>query len=98
MGIVKNLETPQGNTAKNQFRISTDTGSMFQSYNTICAVLHNGKIYTEEGLYNYSPTTKKFFNQFIYADNKTDIKKYKNVEVVDNLKTFINNNNIKITL
>lgn len=50
---------------KNQFLIHAESGTYFQSYNTIIAFIDNdGKITLDKDKWDYSVTTSKYRNKF----------------------------------
>ncbi len=63
---VKSMVSPRsGRSVANQFRIMTDSGEYFQSYNSVvCYVPYNGNpIFGED--WDYSVTTLKYLYQFL---------------------------------
>jgi hypothetical protein len=54
-----------GNDVTNQFKIYTDDGVYFQSYNTIIARIHKGKVQLDRNSWDYSVTTGRYRNQFL---------------------------------
>jgi hypothetical protein len=68
---VENMESSRGNTIPNQFIITTDKGSYFQSYNSIIAFIPlSGKIQLDSNKWDYSTTTGKYRNQFLNETKK----------------------------
>ena len=60
----------------NQFKIWTDEGVYFQSYNSIIAFRpYGGKMQLDRSKWDYSVTTGKYRNQFLGEDKKTTEKK-----------------------
>jgi restriction endonuclease S subunit len=55
--------------------ILDNQNEFLQSYATVVAIKKEGKIYTSEGLYNYSKTTRKYFNRYINNANFEIISK-----------------------
>ncbi len=74
--ISQQLRDLTGNTeqignfhVKNQFLISYEHGTGFQSYNSLIAVKTGGKTYIGKN-YNYSGTTKKYLSKFLNETHK----------------------------
>ena len=64
---------------KNQFRIFTNKGCFFQSYNSIIAFKpFKGKIQLDVNKWDYSVTTGKYRNQFLNETKNSDLSR-KNV-------------------
>lgn len=51
--------------ANNQLTYTDGDKRVFQSYNTIIAVIENGKTFLDETSWNYSKTTAKWRNIFL---------------------------------
>ncbi len=65
---VENMTSPRGNKeVPNQFRIWTDDGLYFQSYNSLIAFVPKAgnTVYLDENKWDYSTTTGKYRNQFL---------------------------------
>lgn len=62
---------------KNQFLIKDGIKTIFQSYNSIIAVIENGKVTLDESTWDYSKTTGKYRNLFLGEDKATTQKKIK---------------------
>jgi len=62
---VQNMTSNKGNKIANQFIIYTDTGSIFQSYNSTIVKIDSGKTYLDVNKWNYSTTTGKYRNIFL---------------------------------
>ena len=63
---------------KNQFIIHVESGTYFQSYNTIIAFIDNeGKITLDEDNWDYSMTTSKYRNKFTGLTTQETKKKIK---------------------
>jgi hypothetical protein len=77
---VQNITGNRGNKIANQFRIYTDNGSMFQSYDSIIIKIENGKTYLDQKYWNYSNTTGKYRNIFLGETIKDTKKKIKSGE------------------
>lgn len=73
---VKNLPTPNGNTAPTQFEIHTEDGVYFQSYETVIAFEpKTGPTVLDTGALHYSRTTTKYLNIFL-GTNTREIKEW----------------------
>ncbi|QBJ04192.1 hypothetical protein [Fusobacterium phage Fnu1] len=61
---------------KNQYVIATDKGVIFQSYNSIIAIIEYGKLKFVGGNYQASKTTGKYRNLFFtnYFSEISDLK------------------------
>jgi hypothetical protein len=81
---VKNMTSSNGNDIPNQFIISTEKGLVFQSYNSVIAFksYEDGKIYLDNGTWDYSTTTGKYRNQFLGEDKKETQKKINSGEYI----------------
>lgn len=67
--------------AKNQFLITDGNKRMFQSYNSIIAIIDSeGKITLDESTWDYSKTTGKYRNKFLGEDKKATEAKIKSGE------------------
>ena len=67
---------------KNQFIIHTESGTYFQSYNTIIAFIDNeGKITLDEDKWDYSVTTSKYRNKFTGLTTQETKKKIESGEI-----------------
>ena len=67
---VENMESINGNLVPNQFILWTESGKVFQSYNSIIVAIVDGIVYLDEVYYNYSRTTSKYRNQFLRRTTK----------------------------
>ena len=67
---------------KNQFIISTNKGTYFQSYNSIIAYKTKGKTYLDENTWDYSVTTGRYRNQFLHETKKETEKKIASGEYI----------------
>lgn len=75
---VKNMTSPNGNDAPNQFIITTETGAIYlQSYNSIIAKKENGNTYLDPYYWDYSKTTGKYRNIFLGETKKETEAKIK---------------------
>jgi len=60
------ISRTSGNPVRNQFIITDDNGTTFQSYNsTIAQKRHDGSIVLDRHYWDYSTTTGKYRNQFL---------------------------------
>jgi len=70
-----------GREVANQFRIFTDKGCYFQSYNTVIAFKpFSGKIQLDANSWDYSVTTGKYRNEFLSEKKKETEAKIKSGE------------------
>jgi hypothetical protein len=67
---------------KNQFLITTETATIFQSYDSVIVKKENGKVYLDEKYWDYSNTTSKYRNQFLGEDKKQTQKKIDSGEYI----------------
>ncbi len=80
---VRNMTSNNGNTIANQFIIESDKGKTFQSYSSIIVFVPNeGKTQLDAKYWNYSKTTSKYRNQFLYETTKETEAKIKSGEYV----------------
>tara|TARA_Y100000401_G_scaffold116250_1_gene121547 strand:- start:337 stop:612 length:276 start_codon:yes stop_codon:yes gene_type:complete len=81
---VKNMLSNNGNKIPNQFIINTTNKKIFQSYNTIIAIIDykNNKTYLDCNKWDYSTTTSKYRNIFLNEKTKDTLKKIKNKEYI----------------
>ena len=69
---INNMRGNNGKEIVNQFEITTDKGVVFQSYNSIIAVIFkNGSVLLDEKYWDYSQTTSTYRNLFLMEDTKT---------------------------
>lgn len=62
--------------APNQIVINADNKKVFQSYESIIAVIHdNGKIELDQKFWDYSQTTGKYRNKFLGETKKETLSK-----------------------
>ena len=75
---VENLKSRNGNLVPNQFRLRTDKGVYFKSYDSIITFISiNGETFLDSKFWNYSRTTSKYRNIFLNettAETKQRIK------------------------
>ena len=63
---IYNMESYQGNKVPNQFKIYTNKGRYFQSYQSVITFINNnGQVYLDEQDWDYSTTTGKYRNMFL---------------------------------
>lgn len=78
---VENMQSSKGNDVPNQFIITTNEGTYFQSYDSIIAVKdHKGNITLDKQYWDYSITTGKYRNQFLGENKAATEKKIKSGE------------------
>jgi hypothetical protein len=77
---VENMLGNSGRPVANQFRIVTPNGVYFQSYNTLIAVRHFGKVFLDKDSWDYSRTTGKYRNMFLGETKKETEAKIKSGE------------------
>ena len=83
LGNFKGLEQFQGRNnegVRNQFKIFTDKGTVFQSYSSIIAAKVGGETYLNADKWDYSVTTGKYRNQFLGENKKETERKIKSGE------------------
>jgi hypothetical protein len=75
---IENLTSPNGNSVPNQFRIVSDSGVTFQSYESIiCHIANDGRVTLDEKTWNYSNTTSKYRALFRGEPTKVTERKIK---------------------
>ena len=79
---VQNMTSKKGNKIANQFVIYTDTGSIFQSYNSTIVKIDSGKTYLDKNTWDYSKTTGKYRNIFLNGSKKDTEEKIKSGEYI----------------
>lgn len=80
---VRNLISKSGREVPNQFEIRAGGCRYFQSYNSIIVKIDNsGQVYLDSYYWNYSNTTSKYRNQFLYEDTATTKAKIKSGEYI----------------
>ena len=67
---------------KNQFVINDDNKKIFQSYDSVIAVIENGKVTLDANTWDYSKTTGKHRNLFLSESKKDTEKKIKSGEYI----------------
>jgi len=65
MTKVENMRSSNGNKVANQFIITTENTTTFQSYDTVIAVKEYDRTYLDSYYWDYSVTTGKYRNQFL---------------------------------
>jgi len=78
------VKVEQFEGVKNQFTIVTNIGTFFQSYNSVIALKdkRDGKIYLDKTYWDYSKTTTKYLNKFLYNNNNETKAKIKSGEYI----------------
>lgn len=75
---VRNVLSPSsGREVANQFIINTPDAVVFQSYNSIIAMIKGGKVYLDRCKWDFSVTTGKYRNLFLgegIADTRKKIE------------------------
>ena len=80
---VRNLISKSGREVPNQFEIRAGRCRYFQSYNSIIVKIdENNQVYLDSYYWNYSNTTSKYRNQFLYEDTATTKAKIKSGEYI----------------
>ena len=79
---VQNMTSNNGNKIANQFVIYTDTGSIFQSYNSSIVKIDSGKTYLDLNKWDYSKTTGKYRNIFLNETKKDTEAKIKSGQYI----------------
>tara|TARA_R110002012_G_scaffold189226_1_gene356424 strand:+ start:229 stop:477 length:249 start_codon:yes stop_codon:yes gene_type:complete len=65
------MKSSNGNSVANQFEIKTDDATYLQSYNSIIAKrMDSGVIYLDEYYWDYSVTTGRYRNMFLFENKK----------------------------
>ena len=63
---IYNMESYSGNKVPNQFKLYTNKGRYFQSYQSIIIFINNnGQVYLDKQDWDYSATTGKYRNMFL---------------------------------
>jgi len=71
---VCNMKSSQGNKVANQFIITDDAATYFQSYDSIIVKEENGQTYLDKYFWDYSRTTGKYRNLFL-GETKAETQK-----------------------
>jgi len=81
---VETMTTNKGNKIPNQFIITDNERGItyFQSYETIIVKKENGKVYLDENSWDYSVTTGKYRNLFLWETKKETERKIKSGEYI----------------
>lgn len=81
---VEHIYNNNGNAVRNQFRITTNDGEFFQSYNSIIVFLDfkSGKTFLDVNKWDYSVTTGKYRNLFLGETKRETEKKIKSGEYI----------------
>lgn len=63
---IYNMQSARGNRVPNQFVIEDKGKKLFQSYDSIIAVIEaNGQVTLDRKYWNFSATTNRYRNQFL---------------------------------
>ena len=71
---IESMKSGKGNAVPNQFTITTDEGTYFQSYDSTIVFISRDrtkKTQLDKTLWNFSKTTSKYRNIFLLEDTKT---------------------------
>ena len=79
---VQNMASSNRNSIPNQFIIKDGNKEVFQSYDSVIAIIENGQIYLDEYYWNYSNTTSKYRNLFLGLTTPETKKKIENKEII----------------
>ena len=94
---VKNITNANGNKVANQFEIvDTDNSTMFQSYNSLIAMVRDSdsRVYLDEYYWDYSRTTMRHLYNFL-SKWGYDLNKKKVLELIeDGVFTLTNLNKV----
>lgn len=72
---IKNMTSTHGNDIPNQFIITTNDGTFFQSYDSIIAFQAiSGKTVLDINMWDFSKTTGKYRNKFL-EESKADTRR-----------------------
>lgn len=75
---VSNMTSLKGNKISNQFVIEDNGRRIFQSYESVIAVIdQNGQVTLDEKYWDYSNTTRKYRNIFLGETGKETKEKIK---------------------
>lgn len=64
------MTSRNGNKIANQFVITDGNKVIFQSYNSVIAIIENSNVILDECKWNYSVTTSKYRNLFLNESTK----------------------------
>jgi len=67
---VTNFTSNRGNKVANQFIITGDNTTSFQSYGSVIVQRKDGAVLLDEYYWDYSKTTSKYRNQFLNETKK----------------------------
>ena len=68
---VRNMQSSNGNSVANQFEIKTDDATYLQSCNSIIVKrMDSGVTYLDEYYWDYSVTTGRYRNMFLFENKK----------------------------
>ena len=78
---IENLTSAKGNNIANQFKVTTNGKTFFQSYQSVvaCVDRSTGKVALYQD-WNYSNTTRKYLYRFLYENGHKDLYNKKAVE------------------
>jgi hypothetical protein len=77
---IENFTSSNGNSVPNQFLLTDGNKKVFQSYESVIAVIENGKVSLDKKYWDYSNTTGKYRNQFLGETKKETEAKIKSGE------------------
>lgn len=77
---VKNMIGNSGIPVKNQFIITDNGSTVFQSYQTTIVKIENGQVYLDVNSWDYSTTTSKYRNLFLGEKKAETLKKIESGE------------------
>lgn len=77
---VQNMIGNAGAPVKNQFIISDNGSTVFQSYQTTIAKIENGQVYLDVNSWDYSKTTGRYRNLFLGEKKAETLKKIESGE------------------
>jgi hypothetical protein len=80
---IKSMQSPSrsGGAVANQFIITFDNATVFQSYSSVIAIEMNNRTYLTDK-WDYSVTTGKYRNQFLNENKKETQEKINNKEYI----------------
>ena len=80
----RNLRTEKGSSVKNQFVITTNNATYFQSYQSVVAKVVNGKLVEVSRHWCYSNTTMRQLYRFLSQYANLSVHKAEIVQMLDN--------------
>lgn len=72
---IQNMTSSNGNDIPNQFIIIDGNRRIFQSYQSVIAVIERGVVILDADKWNYSNTTSKYRNHFLGETTKETQRK-----------------------